>query len=69
MSAGPHLCTDLRATLHNWLGVRTSGMCVFNETCGTGLVIAYNGDLYACEHFVEPGLMQNLTSTASSLCD
>ncbi|HSN76734.1 MAG TPA: SPASM domain-containing protein, partial [Anaerolineae bacterium] len=31
-----------------------SGMCVFNATCGTGLAIEHNGDLYSCDHFVEP---------------
>ena len=42
------------ATLRNWLGMGASGMCVFNETCGTGLVIEHNGDLFSCDHFVEP---------------
>ena len=42
------------AALSNWLGLANSGMCVFNETCGTGLAIEHNGDLYACDHFVEP---------------
>jgi len=42
------------AALSNWLGVANSGMCVFNETCGTGLAIEHNGDLYSCDHFVEP---------------
>ncbi len=42
------------ATLRNWLGMGSSGMCVFNETCGTGLAIEHNGDLYSCDHFVEP---------------
>jgi uncharacterized protein len=42
------------ATLRNWLGMDSSGMCVFNETCGQGLAIEHNGDLYACDHFVEP---------------
>ncbi len=42
------------ATVRNWLGLPTSGMCVFNETCGTGLAIEHNGDLYSCDHFVEP---------------
>ena len=42
------------AALSNWLGWPTSGMCVFNETCGTGLAIEHNGDLYSCDHFVEP---------------
>ena len=42
------------AALSNWLGRANSGMCVFNETCGTGLAIEHNGDLYSCDHFVEP---------------
>ena len=42
------------ATVRNWLGMDSSGMCVFNATCGTGLAIEHNGDLYACDHFVEP---------------
>lgn len=42
------------AAVRNWLGMSTSGMCVFNETCGQGLAIEHNGDLYACDHFVEP---------------
>ena len=42
------------ATLSNWARLDSSGMCVFNETCGQGLAIEHNGDLYACDHFVEP---------------
>ncbi len=42
------------ATVRNWTGMSSSGMCVFNETCGQGLAIEHNGDLYACDHFVEP---------------
>jgi uncharacterized protein len=34
--------------------MQSSGMCVFNETCGTGLAIEHTGDLYSCDHFVEP---------------
>jgi uncharacterized protein len=45
------------AALSNWLGRTNSGMCVFNETCGTGLAIEHNGDLYSCDHFVEPGYL------------
>jgi uncharacterized protein len=45
------------ATLRNWLGMGASGMCVFNETCGTGLAIEHNGDVYSCDHFVEPGYL------------
>jgi uncharacterized protein len=48
------------ASLRNWLSASGSqlapgsGMCVFNETCGTGLALEHNGDLYSCDHFVEP---------------
>jgi uncharacterized protein len=42
------------ATLRNWLRPGASGMCVFNETCGTGLAMEHSGDLYSCDHFVEP---------------
>ena len=45
------------ATMRNWLGMSSSGMCVFNETCGEGLAIEHNGDLYACDHFVEPNYL------------
>lgn len=36
-----------------WLGQRP-GLCTFEETCGTALVMEHNGDLYSCDHFVEP---------------
>jgi uncharacterized protein len=42
------------AALRNFMGMPSSGMCVFNETCGQGLAIEHNGDLYSCDHFVEP---------------
>ncbi|MDA3960053.1 MAG: anaerobic sulfatase maturase, partial [Planctomycetota bacterium] len=28
------------------------GLCVFAETCGRGLVMEHNGDVYACDHYV-----------------
>jgi uncharacterized protein len=36
-----------------WLRL-PSPMCVFSETCGDALALEHNGDLYACDHFVEP---------------
>lgn len=36
-----------------WAGFGTN-LCVFSQTCGKGPVMEYNGDLYACDHFVEP---------------
>jgi uncharacterized protein len=52
------------ATLRNWMGLPSSGMCVFEETCGLGLALEHNGDLYSCDHFVEPGyLLGNIQET------
>jgi uncharacterized protein len=42
------------AALANWFG-EPSGMCVHNETCGRALALEHNGDVYSCDHFVEPG--------------
>jgi uncharacterized protein len=39
--------------LGKWLG-GAGGLCVFEETCGSALALEHNGDLYACDHFVEP---------------
>jgi uncharacterized protein len=41
------------AALANWAGA-PPGVCVFHETCGLALALEHNGDLYACDHFVEP---------------
>jgi uncharacterized protein len=52
------------AATANWLGMESSGMCVFNATCGQGLALEHNGDLYACDHFVEPDyLLGNIADT------
>jgi uncharacterized protein len=45
------------AALGNWMRRPTSGMCVFDKTCGYGLALEHNGDLYSCDHFVEPGYL------------
>jgi uncharacterized protein len=42
------------AAARNWAGFDNSGMCVFNETCGTGIALEHNGDLFSCDHFVDP---------------
>jgi sulfatase maturation enzyme AslB (radical SAM superfamily) len=39
--------------LANWVG-EPSGLCVHSKTCGLALAIEHNGDLYSCDHFVEP---------------
>lgn len=39
--------------LAKWLGVR-GGLCIFEETCGQALVMEHNGDLFSCDHYVDP---------------
>lgn len=36
-----------------WVGMPAS-LCIFTPACGTALAMEHNGDLYACDHFVEP---------------
>jgi uncharacterized protein len=42
------------AAVRNWMGLASSGMCVFNENCGNALAVEHNGDVYSCDHYVEP---------------
>ena len=39
--------------LANWYG-EPPGLCVHSETCGLALALEHTGDLYSCDHFVEP---------------
>ena len=49
--------------LGRWLGA-PGGLCVFQETCGLALAMEHNGDLYSCDHFVEPRhLLGNILET------
>jgi len=36
-----------------WCGL-PSGICTMGETCGEGLAVEHNGDVYPCDHFVLP---------------
>lgn len=39
-------------------------LCVFAPTCGSALALEHNGDVYSCDHFVEPAhLLGNIHST------
>lgn len=44
------------AAFASWVGAPAL-MCVFEETCGNAMALEYNGDLYSCDHFVEPGYL------------
>jgi serine-type anaerobic sulfatase-maturating enzyme len=47
--------------LANWYG-EPPGLCVHSETCGLALALEHTGDLYSCDHFVEPAhLLGNIT--------
>ncbi len=49
------------AALASWYGAPPS-LCIFSETCGNALALEHNGDLYSCDHFVEPKyLLGNIT--------
>ncbi len=43
--------------LANWYG-EPAGLCVHSATCGSALAMECNGDVYACDHFVEPGYLR-----------
>ena len=48
-------------SLAAWSG-GSPGLCIFMETCGDALALEHNGDLYSCDHFVEPDyLLGNVT--------
>lgn len=40
-------------TLENWYAGETS-LCIHRARCGTSLAMEHNGDVYSCDHFVEP---------------
>ena len=49
--------------LANWHG-EPPGLCIFSETCGLALALEHNGDLYSCDHYVEPDyLLGNINDT------
>lgn len=40
--------------LAHWMDMPELGICVHQETCGRALALEHNGDMYSCDHFVEP---------------
>jgi uncharacterized protein len=50
------------ASLANWLG--HPSVCIFQKNCGQALAMEHNGDLYSCDHFVEPAyILGNILET------
>lgn len=51
------------SALGSWVG-RGASLCIHRETCGDALALEHNGDLYSCDHFVEPAyLLGNIQET------
>jgi uncharacterized protein len=51
------------AAAASWAGA-AAAMCITDETCGRALALEHNGDLYVCDHFVEPDyLLGNIMET------
>ena len=49
--------------LANWHG-EPGAVCVFSETCGLAVALEHNGDLYSCDHCVQPDhLLGNIADT------
>jgi uncharacterized protein len=49
-------------SLANWLG--SPAICIFSPECGHALALERNGDLYSCDHFVNPeNLLGNIMKT------
>ena len=42
--------------LANWYG-EPGAMCIHAETCGQQMALEHNGDVYSCDHYVEPGYL------------
>jgi uncharacterized protein len=49
--------------LASWLRGRST-LCVLSPTCGEGVALEHNGDVYSCDHFVDPShLLGNIHRT------
>jgi uncharacterized protein len=50
---GQMFVLNFDGALAGWLGMAGT-VCIFGRTCGRGMALEHNGDLYSCDHFVEP---------------
>lgn len=54
--------TTFDVALGSWLGQHN--LCIVAPTCGNALVLEHNGDVYSCDHYVEPDhLLGNIKNT------
>jgi uncharacterized protein len=50
---GKTFVLNFDGALAGWLDMAGT-VCIFGPTCGMGMALEHNGDLYSCDHFVEP---------------
>jgi uncharacterized protein len=50
---GQTFVLNFDGALAGWLNMAGT-VCIFGSTCGQGTALEHNGDLYSCDHFVEP---------------
>ncbi len=50
---GKTFVLNFDGALAGWLDMAGT-VCIFGPTCGFGMALEHNGDLYSCDHFVEP---------------
>jgi uncharacterized protein len=59
---GKVFVTTFDVALGSWLGQHN--LCIVAPRCGNALVLEHNGDVYSCDHYVEPGhLLGNVDRT------
>jgi uncharacterized protein len=52
--------------LGHWMGMDDFGSCVHAPTCGRAVALEHNGDVYSCDHYVDPEYrLGNITDLAS----
>jgi uncharacterized protein len=60
---GKVFVTTFDVALGSWLGQHNA--CIVSPACGNALVLEHNGDVYSCDHYVEPEhLLGNVHRTA-----
>ena len=47
---------SFESALGSWIG-RGASLCIHRSTCGDAMALEHNGDLYSCDHFVEPAYL------------
>jgi uncharacterized protein len=60
---GKMFVLNFEVSLGNWMG--SPSICIFSPECGDALALERNGDLYSCDHFVNPeNLLGNILKTS-----